>query len=82
MAGGKAKTTEKQIVEPTEAPLNAGGKFRSAKFWGKRELELLEVVFEEKPRKLLDLNTITNTNVDDWPAELQKCISPSSALFW
>lgn len=76
MSGVKAKKAGKQIVETTDVTsgteLDAGDKFRSAKHWGKKELDLLEVIFEENPTKRLDLNTITTKDLP-MPFEFQSC---------
>lgn len=63
MKGGKGpKKAEKQLVVPTEALIYVSDKPLSAKHWGKKELDLFEVIFEEDPPKRLNLDTITNSN--------------------
>ena len=67
MAPGKGTTPKQVIIAPTDPLKNVEDKFRSAKFWGKKELRLLEVIFVENPQKRLDLNTVTNANGDELP---------------
>ena len=50
MARGKDTKQGQVIVAPTDPLKNVEDKFRSAEFWGKIELDLLEVIFEENPR--------------------------------
>lgn len=70
MVGGKGKV-EKQIFVPREAPTDVGDKLKSSKHWGRKELDLFEVIFEENPPRLLDLNTITNPNGIEWTSDLR-----------
>lgn len=72
-----ARRGEKQVVTTTDAPSNAMDKFRSAKHWGKAELDLLEVIFDENPPKRLDLNTVIKIEESKIPADMQKRIFPS-----
>jgi hypothetical protein len=74
MSSVKTKKAGKQIVETTDvtSEVDAGDKFRSAKHWGKKELDLLEAIFEENPTKRLDLNTITTKDLP-MPFEFQSC---------
>src|SRR5271170_818806 len=67
-------TTDPKAEEPS---------FKSVNKWGRKQLDLLGVLFVPNAKKRLDLNKVLNINENEWPPNIQQRIQyPFNRTNW